>query len=55
MATMSYGLGGTLGGLAAGWLWDATQPRNVFVMAALACGLAGMAIGKMRPDYQPAK
>jgi PPP family 3-phenylpropionic acid transporter len=49
MATMSYGLGGTLGGLAAGWLWDATQPRNVFVMAALACGLAGMAIGKMRP------
>jgi PPP family 3-phenylpropionic acid transporter len=53
MATMSYGLGGTLGGLAAGWLWDATQPRNVFVMAALACGLAGMAIGKMRPrSYQ---
>jgi PPP family 3-phenylpropionic acid transporter len=50
MATMSYGLGGTLGGLAAGWLWDATQPRNVFVMAALACGLAGMAIGKMRPQ-----
>jgi len=55
MATMSYGLGGTLGGLAAGWLWDATQPRNVFVMAALACGLAGMAIGKMRPGYYPAK
>jgi PPP family 3-phenylpropionic acid transporter len=49
MATVSYGLGGTLGGLAAGWLWDATQPRNVFVMSALACGLAGMAIQKMRP------
>ena len=49
MATVSYGLGGTLGGLAAGWLWDATQPRNVFVMAALACGLAGMSIQKLRP------
>ena len=54
MATVSYGLGGTLGGLAAGWLWDATQPRNVFVMAALACGLAGMAIGKLRPRHHPA-
>ena len=54
MATVSYGLGGTLGGLAAGWLWDATQPRNVFVMAALACGLAGMAIGKVRPRHYSA-
>jgi PPP family 3-phenylpropionic acid transporter len=51
MATVSYGLGGTLGGLMAGWLWDATQPRNVFVMAALACGLAGMAIQKLRPSH----
>ena len=51
MATVSYGLGGTLGGLLAGWLWDATQPRNVFVMAALACGLGGMAIGKLRPRH----
>jgi PPP family 3-phenylpropionic acid transporter len=50
MATVSYGLGGTLGGLLAGWLWDATQPRNVFVMAALACGLGGMAIGKLSPS-----
>ena len=53
MATVSYGLGGTLGGLLAGWLWDATQPRNVFVMAALACGLGGMAIGKLRPSRLP--
>ena len=51
MATVSYGLGGTLGGLVAGWLWDATQPRNVFVMSALACGLAGMAIQKLRPRH----
>jgi PPP family 3-phenylpropionic acid transporter len=49
MATISYGLGGTLGGLCAGWIWDAFQPRDVFVMSALACGLAGMAIQKLRP------
>jgi PPP family 3-phenylpropionic acid transporter len=55
MATISYGLGGTLGGLLAGWLWEATEPRNVFVMSALACGLAGMAIGKMRPHHYPAR
>ncbi|MDO8712888.1 MAG: MFS transporter [Polynucleobacter sp.] len=55
MATVSYGLGGTLGGLVAGWLWDATQPRNVFVMSALACGLAGMAIQKMRPRHRQAQ
>lgn len=54
MATVSYGLGGTLGGIVAGWLWDATLPRNVFVMSALACGLAGMAIGKLRPRHQSA-
>jgi len=54
MATISYGLGGTLGGLCAGWIWDTFQPRDVFVMSALACGLAGMAIQKLRPRRYPA-
>jgi len=53
MATISYGLGGTFGGLSAGWIWDAFQPRDVFVMSALACGLAGMAIQKLRPRRYP--
>ena len=53
MATISYGLSGTLGGLCAGWIWDAFQPRDVFVMSALACGLAGMAIQKLRPRRYP--
>jgi len=56
MATVSYGLGGTLGGLCSGWIWDLAQPRDVFVMAAFACGLAGTAIQKLRPqtlDQQP--
>jgi MFS transporter, PPP family, 3-phenylpropionic acid transporter len=55
MATISYGLGGTLGGLCAGWIWDASQPRDVFVMSAFACGLAGMAIQKLRPRRYPAR
>jgi PPP family 3-phenylpropionic acid transporter len=50
MATVSYGLGGTLGGLCSGWIWDLAQPRDVFVMSAFACGLAGMAIQKLRPQ-----
>ena len=50
MATVSYGLGGTLGGLCAGWIWEWSQPRDVFVMAAFACGMAGMAIQKLRPQ-----
>ena len=53
MATISYGLGGTLGGLCAGWVWDAFQPRDAFVMSAMACGLAGMAIQKLRPRRYP--
>ena len=55
MATVSYGLGGTLGGLVAGWIWEASQPRDVFVMSAFACGLAGMAIQKLRPRRYPAR
>jgi PPP family 3-phenylpropionic acid transporter len=49
--TVSYGLGGTLGGLSAGWVWEALQPRDVFVMSALACGLAGLTIQKLRPRH----
>jgi len=55
MATVSYGLGGTIGGLCAGWIWDLSQPRDVFVMSAFACGLAGMAIQKMRPRHYPSR
>lgn len=55
MATISYGLGGTLGGLCAGWIWELSQPRDVFVMSAFACGLAGMAIQKLRPRHYPTR
>ncbi len=55
MATVSYGFGGTLGGLFAGWIWEASQPRDVFIVSAFACGLAGMAIQKLRPRRYPAR
>ena len=55
MATISYGLGGTIGGLCAGWIWEASQPRDVFVMSAFVCGLAGMAIQKLRPRRYSAR
>ena len=55
MATVSYGFGGTLGGLFAGWIWEGSQPRDVFVVSAFACGLAGMAIQKLRPRRYPAR
>ena len=55
MATVSYGFGGTLGGLFAGWIWESSQPRDVFVVSAFACGLAGMAIQKLRPRRYPAR
>jgi PPP family 3-phenylpropionic acid transporter len=54
MATVSYGFGGTMGGLFAGWIWESSQPRDVFVVSAFACGLAGMAIQKLRPRRYPA-
>ncbi len=35
----SYGLGGSLGGIAAGWLWDAVSPEFSFIAAAIAAAL----------------
>jgi MFS transporter, PPP family, 3-phenylpropionic acid transporter len=55
MATVSYGFGGTIGGLFAGWIWDISQPRDVFVVSAFACGLAGVTIQKLRPHRYPAR
>ncbi|MFZ9346206.1 MAG: MFS transporter, partial [Burkholderiaceae bacterium] len=35
----SYGLGGSLGGIAAGWLWEAVSPEFSFLAAALVAAL----------------
>jgi PPP family 3-phenylpropionic acid transporter len=34
--TVSYGIGGTVGGLCAGWIWEHWAPEHVFGLAALA-------------------
>ncbi|MBU3723895.1 MAG: MFS transporter [Burkholderiaceae bacterium] len=56
----SYGLGGSLGGIAAGWLWEAVSPEFTFIVSAAAAaigvliaasGLRGQGgDGQLRPD-----
>lgn len=36
-ATVAYGLGGTAGGIIAGWVWEDINPSAAFVLSALAC------------------
>ena len=38
----SYGLGGSIGGIAAGWLWEAVSPEFSFIAAAGAAGLGAV-------------
>jgi MFS transporter, PPP family, 3-phenylpropionic acid transporter len=42
----SYGLGGSLGGIAAGWLWDAISPEFSFVAAAMVAA-AGVGVSAL--------
>lgn len=39
----SYGLGGSLGGISAGWIWDRISPQASFVMAAVAALFGALA------------
>ena len=38
----SYGLGGSLGGIAAGWLWEAVSPEFSFIAGAVAAALGAL-------------
>ncbi len=50
----SYGLGGSLGGIAAGWLWDAVSPEFSFIASALAA-LLGFVVSMLAlRSYRPA-
>ena len=42
--SISYGLGGTIGGLCAGCIWDELGPSHAFGMSALACLFAYLSI-----------
>jgi MFS transporter, PPP family, 3-phenylpropionic acid transporter len=51
---ISYGLGGTLGGLVMGWTWKTLAPMHTFGLAALAAALgAGCAVMSFRREGQP--
>ena len=58
----SYGLGGSLGGIAAGWLWEAVSPEFTFIVSASAAAIgvviaaAGLrAAGTIHPPTPDAK
>ncbi len=38
---MSYGIGGSVGGVAAGWIWEAFSPESSFFLAVLASLIGG--------------
>ena len=46
--TLGYGVGGSIGGLAAGWWWDHVAPGWAFYSAALAAGLGWLAVAACR-------
>ena len=47
-ATLGYGVGGSIGGLAAGWWWDHVGPAWAFYSAALAAALGWLAVAACR-------
>jgi PPP family 3-phenylpropionic acid transporter len=38
---MSYGVGGSIGGIAAGWLWESFYPEASYMMATMAALIGG--------------
>ena len=46
--TLGYGIGGSIGGLAAGWWWDHVAPAWAFYSAALAAALGWLAVAACR-------
>ena len=44
--TVAYGLGGTIGGLVSGWIWEGFGPNYTFMLSALACVLGYLCIAK---------
>ena len=51
-AVASYGIGGTLGGVIASWVWDHASPAAVFVLAAVSAAGGWLAVAACRRfDY----
>jgi PPP family 3-phenylpropionic acid transporter len=52
--TVSYGIGGTVGGLFAGWVWEYLAPHHVFGLAALSSLLGYWCISRVKPHHDSA-
>ena len=50
----SYGLGGSLGGIAAGWLWESVSPEFSFVAAAIAAAIGAVVALRAGPSPRDA-
>ena len=48
--TVSYGIGGTVGGLFAGWVWEYLAPHHVFGLAALSSLLGYLCMSRVKPQ-----
>ncbi|HPU52656.1 MAG TPA: MFS transporter, partial [Burkholderiaceae bacterium] len=54
--TLGYGIGGSIGGLAAGWWWDHVSPAWAFYSAAIAAALGWVTVaGSRRFEYARAE
>lgn len=51
--TISYGLGGTIGGLCAGWVWENLGPDHAFGISAVACLLGYLSIRRVTHQVTP--
>ncbi len=49
--TVSYGIGGTVGGLFAGWVWEYLAPHHVFGLAALSSLLGYWCMTRVRVEH----
>ena len=52
--TVSYGIGGTVGGLFAGWVWEYLAPHHVFGLAALSSLFGYLCMSRVKPHHDAA-
>ena len=52
-STVAYGLGGTIGGIIAGWVWEDFGPDYAFMLSAVACILGYLCIAQSAKRAKP--
>jgi len=51
--TIAYGLGGTIGGIVAGWVWEGLGPNYAFMLSAFACVVGYICIAQSAKRAKP--